>query len=669
MKYMFPALLSLGALLLCGCASAPATRIDLPRAAPSHVQWLEKQSLLRQSPEVTALVSGSSLGWRAPSGSKNSAPLLQKASVWLMADPQTLLCPAPALAGLQQQGLPRLMARLGLKGLYLSPMAENGSAWFSGSEEINGGRDAVSFNLAAALGSEEDYNDLTRNLAAAGGLAGGDSLPAATGLGPDFSLAIRAVRDYPGLYMLIEAAPELWPLLPQVDENAPALGLDQAQVAALAARGLIPPAFAAEGQPGLPPSGWAATGEVLGVDGVKRRWLYRYSGHPSRPLLNWDDPSGAAKRVLAASIIHEVGLRRMPLVGLGLASLWGQDPAPAGGGTSAEPGFSAMNALSRDVRRYGGWSLEQDWLPMQALPLAQPLVDFARDSVTSPALEQSLLQGDAAPLRAAMAKAQTLGVDEAGLWRSIPRQIPMTGQEALLPPAWRETAPLENGLWSMNGAALAAMALDLEPDQVKSALENPEQLAALRDILEAQLAFRAMRPGLLLLAPEDLAGLVFAPEHLRSNINPMRAGVALSPGGPLINAEGRMRGLALNAPLSDQLFDNASQAARLARLLQLREELEVAMGQGAPLPELSESAAAAALTRLPGGDYLLTAINVSGQEFVSDVRFAPGLIRPLEPGQDLISNKGVAVGQNSLRLRFTPWQYRIVRLKAGENRE
>ena len=46
----------------------------------------------------------------------------------------------------------------------------------------------------------------------------GDLVPLHTGTGPDFWLALRGYKDYPGLYTMVEIAREDWGLLPAVND-------------------------------------------------------------------------------------------------------------------------------------------------------------------------------------------------------------------------------------------------------------------------------------------------------------------------------------------------------------------------------------------------------------------------------------------------------------------
>ena len=59
----------LTAAVLSGCSpTSPGPEATLPgRPGPVYIQWLEEQACLRRASDITAVVSGSSLGWRRSS--------------------------------------------------------------------------------------------------------------------------------------------------------------------------------------------------------------------------------------------------------------------------------------------------------------------------------------------------------------------------------------------------------------------------------------------------------------------------------------------------------------------------------------------------------------------------------------------------------------------------
>lgn len=675
----------------------------LPRANPGYIQWLERQSLLRRAPELTAIVTGSSLPWNAPSTPVDVGPLLERANVWLNFAPLLTAWDgdAPVLSQVADRNLPALWAQAGIQGIFLTAAAESGADWDApgdASGDVPGdtaaafaepGLDSVSFDFAPAVGDDDAYAALEQRALAAGLPLGGEIPPAAPGAGPDFFLAARGVRDYPGLFLMVDIPAGVWPLLPEPLPDADYEGwpLSPGATAELARRALIPPAFAQDLTP-LPgqAGGWAATAEVTGVDGVTRRWLYRYAGTPRRPVLNWDDPSGAARRVLAAGVIRQAGLLHQPLVGLSVEALWGQDPAAAGGdgrltGDSPEPALSALHDLSRAARRYGAWSLLRDRLPIGLVPAIQAAgVDFAADTALSPALEYALLSGNVAPLNTAIDSALAAGIDHARLWRqsadgTVPLPVPEALADMELPAGWRDLLCDQAGRLRGTAPALAALAAGLTPAQIRAAVPggastggawatDQKRRTIVRKIQPPhmlQLAFRALQPGLLFVSGPDLAGALFAPGNSR-----MPAAWTPDAARQSFTRQGLPVAVQLYPPLADQMRDEDSPARELRRLAELRRASGVARGRLAARPQMGEPAATGVLTALPDGDYLLTAGNFSGTSLVTDVTFPPGLIRHGGPGLDLVSGQNVAVDRDHLRLRMEPWQYRAVRLAAAD---
>lgn len=200
-------------------------------------------------------------------------------------------------------------------------------------------------------------------------LLGGEIPPSATGLGPDFFLAVRGVRDYPGLFLMVEVPADAWPLLPLSLPDGDNAGrpLSPEATAELAGRAVIPPAFAQDVTP-LPgrTGAWAATPEIVGVDGVARRWVYRYAGTPRRPCSTGTTPPGRPTRA---------GRRNYPSGGAASSAPGGPErggpmgPGPRSDGRLRSPdrrlagtALSALRALAREVRRYGSWSLLRDRL-------------------------------------------------------------------------------------------------------------------------------------------------------------------------------------------------------------------------------------------------------------------------------------------------------------------
>lgn len=332
----------------------------------------------------------------------------------------------------------------------------------------------VSHNLDPLVGSDEELAKLQANAARGGLLIGGSILPAATGLGPDFFLGARGLKRYAGAYGMIEVPSSSWHLLPDVKEQWTGLALSSKQCLALAQKGIIPQRLARDsiaeyGQvtqkkqpeslneetqasqsaqdyfevtihaPQSPPplplqpssivkqGGWAATDAIRGTDGNMRRWVYRYASNPTEAVLHWNDPSAAALRIFATSIIKNVGLSRFPLVGLSLQDMIGLEPDnPQATGLNPEPMLSAANTLAQQIRRYGGWSWLQDPMPT---PIIENLMtqgpDFFTSNLGNMAM-RSLVQREATSLQAYFDLLFHSGIDTKRLVHILPTQEQIT---------------------------------------------------------------------------------------------------------------------------------------------------------------------------------------------------------------------------------------------------
>ena len=362
--------------------------------------------------------------------------------------------------------------------------------------------------------------------------------------------------------------------------------------------------------------GWAVTGEVRGADGKPRRWLYRYAGNVLRPVLLWQDPSGQARRVLSAAVIRHTGLQQQTLAGLHLEAVMGLDVPPDGGAPSPRdqlaPGLEALDALAREIHRYGGWAMQADILPPSLTPLIQRApVDLTRDTVTSPAAEYALLTGDAAPLASLLRQSMNSGVRQEGLarglhqwqgvdWRPL-RDLP--GGEALFQRACRLAGLHDDEyFWPTTPAGLAREALGRKPDAVPA---RDRRDAELEEACLLLLAWRVGLPGLAFVSPQELQGALPLPKST--------PGTAASAGlVPLLEPEtaaGEVEPAPLAfGPLSEELRLPRSPASIMARLLHARAVSGVARGR--LLRVVSGPAGTlATVTRLPDGSCWVLAAN------------------------------------------------------------
>ncbi|MDD4702329.1 MAG: hypothetical protein PHI96_08925, partial [Desulfovibrio sp.] len=115
-----------------GAASvASAKNSVLPRADPGYLQWLERQSMLGATQELTAQVSGTELIWRNSAAARRVPLLLSATPSWLDVNPHTVTAGQPFWKGLGLSALPESLAQTGLNGLFVAPTGEKGDIWGS----------------------------------------------------------------------------------------------------------------------------------------------------------------------------------------------------------------------------------------------------------------------------------------------------------------------------------------------------------------------------------------------------------------------------------------------------------------------------------------------------------------------------------------------------------
>lgn len=631
---LIPIFLSL-VLMLTGCARFPqgGRKPELPgRTGPVYVQWMEEQSCLRKATDITSVVSGSSLGWQRGSG---RTQLPQEARIWFHASvPLTTWTGQTSfLAALARDSSASKLASLGVQGIFLSGLSDTGDEWAGRSPASGLGEDETSLGFGRLSGTEEDYQAFLATFSHAGLLTGGMLLPAHTGMGPDFFLASRAVRDYPGLYAMTELSPDnASRLVPETLRNAtPESGqesiptahqppaqissifpLAPRQIEVLTGAGLLPESLVQDNLPLTDvPRGWAMTGPVAGVDGVQRRWLYRWYARPDRPVLHWDDPSGTARRILEASLIQQTGLRHQILAGVSIGAWMGLDASSdtPDREQAATPGRQALSDLARNAHRYGAALLVKDAFALPDLAgLQRSGADFFFDSALSPSLELALLMQSAAPLRSSLRLALKLNIDQRKLWRGTPDGTSFPGADALLPfipSAWKNRLISRRGgvdELRLNAPTLAAVICGLEPGARPDGIMS----RSIRDIHLLQIATRSFLPGLLMLSGSDLDGGL--PDGLTWRATPPLWQMHAMPSS--------RQGLPSGYALYRHLPASESMEEPLSRMLQTRISTDIASATLVAVPSCGADTVLAAVSVLPGGGHLAFFGNFSAEDVV-----------------------------------------------------
>lgn len=372
---------------LTGCGKNIPGEETLARPQRGYVHWLERQAMRNQARELIGEVSQSERMWLNSAAPGGMATLLGAAPSWLLAENRF---PAPVFSSLAS-AIPSLPG-LGIGGIYLGQTGEAAELWM---ETGNGG--ATSFAFAPNLGDDKAFEKLAQTAEAAGLQIGSDLLGGATGLGPDFILQSRNAPGSAGIYAMLEAPESVWHILPAADKEWDCQPLSAQASAKLAEEGVLPRQIARDDWQWATPGGWAATGEITGIDGKNRRWLYRYDKSPASPVIMWPDPFGQARRILAACAIRQTGLQGQALTGLRFEALLGLEPPDPQnpGHVSLNPGLDAINDLATQIHRYGGWALQADAIPEEVIAkILAGECDFCVDEPGTLGTLASLTTGD-----------------------------------------------------------------------------------------------------------------------------------------------------------------------------------------------------------------------------------------------------------------------------------
>ncbi len=379
-----------------------------PAPAADEVRWLEEQSILRQARDTAATVSGKAVQWRHAYGDPQPRAAVRHASVWFLDYPGSVVT-RPGRSVVATWADPALWAALrdvGVDLLHTGPVQRAGGV--RGTEytpTTDGLFDPISLDLDPAVGTEAEYAQLVAAAENAKGTLAGDLVPLHTGLGPDFHLVLRAYRDYPGMYTLVEIPREDWSLLPPAAGPWDVALVPRPAAEQLAKKGYIPGLIHSndDAPEAKTWSGWSASGEVVGADGRTRRWVYLHSFKPTQPVLNWLDPSLAARRAVAGAVVRNVVQRRTRVLRLDAVPFLGIEKKA--GSTDAVHFKHPLSVVGTTdtamlVRKLGGWTFHELNVPLKDLKrFTEHGPDLSYDFTTRAQLFHALLAGDAGPLR------------------------------------------------------------------------------------------------------------------------------------------------------------------------------------------------------------------------------------------------------------------------------
>jgi trehalose synthase len=498
-----------------------------------------------------------------------------------------------------------------------------------------------------------------------GGTIIDDIVPGHTGKGADFRLAEVKYADYPGIYHMVEIDPRDWDRLPDIPAGADSVNIDAATEEWLANAGYIigrlqRVIFYAEG---VKETNWSATGAVVGVDGVERRWVYLHYFKDGQPSINWLDPTFAGMRLVIGDALHSLtdlgsgGLRLDANGFLGAEKSAAEDnPAWSEGHPLSE---AANHLIASMVRKLGGFTFQELNLTIDDIRQnGEAGADLSYDFINRPAYHHALATADTEFLRLTLRTTLELGVDPASLVHALQNHDELTyelvhwstghrddvfgykGEELtgeqlgdsvrrdLSERLTGKAAPYNlvfttNGIACTSGTVIAA-ALGITD------LDDIEDIDDIRRSHLLLVMFNALQPGVFALSGWDLCGMLTLPAD---EVTDLLSGgdtrwihraahdlMGVNPEATKSTA-GMPRGRSLYGSIPEQLADETSFVRQLQAILRVRDHFGIATSRQIDIPEVSHRAMLVLVHQLDEpGRYQLTVLNFANEHIAGTVR-------------------------------------------------
>ncbi|WP_433862087.1 maltose alpha-D-glucosyltransferase [Streptomyces sp. L7] len=525
-----------------------------PRAAnglnPAYVQWLVRQSMLKDADVLSRQLSGSPSMWRNPYARPDARRAVSTSDVWFTAYPISLITRSDQsfLAALADPELWSVFEQIGINGVHTGPVKRAGGirGWQE-TPSVDGHFDRIGTQIDPIFGDEETFQRMTDVAEEHGGVVIDDIVPGHTGKGADFRLAEMAYKDYPGIYHMVEIPPEEWHLLPEVPEHRDSVNLDLATESALAERGYI----IGELQrvifyaPGVKETNWSVTAPVVGVDGVTRRWVYLHYFKEGQPSVNWLDPTFSGMRLVIGDALHSLGDLGTSALRLDANGFLGVEKSAEGlpAWSEGHPlSHAANHVIAGMVRKVGGFTFQELNLTVEDIRDTGAVgADLSYDFINRPAYHHALATGDTEFLRLTLRTSLELGVEPASLVHGLQNHDELTYElvhwatlhkNDLYPFRYEElpggelaelirselveklTAPTAdyNLVFTTNGIACTTASL-IAATQGHATLDSITEadVPAIRDAHLLLAAFNAWQPGVFALSGWDLLGALTLP--------------------------------------------------------------------------------------------------------------------------------------------------------------
>lgn len=612
-----------------------------------YIDWLVERSMLHDARQRAANYSGQGRLWQRPFAETRPRDAAALASVWFTAYPEAIITqPGESiLQALSDEALWDILTAIGIRGVHTGPTKQAGGLrQREYTPTIDGNFDRIGFGIDAAFGTQDELRALVRTVDAHGAVVIDDVIPAHTGKGPDFRLAELRYQDYPGLYHMVEIREADWTLLPDAPPGKDSINLSLATVDALKEKGYIVGELQRVifREAGVKETNWSATGLVVGVDGVARRWVYLHYFKEGQPSLNWLDPSFAAPQLILGDALHALDVLGARLLRLDANGFLGVEVRPGHPAWSEGHPLSLVGnqLIAGMVRKAGGFTFQELNLTVDDIAaMSQGGADLSYDFITRPAYHHALVTGDAGFLRLMLKIMAQYKVKPVSLIHALQNHDELTlelvhfmrhpddtytfqGREwtgAALREHIRavmydrltgENAPynlrfVENGVACTTVSVIAA-ALGIRDVQDLT----DEQKRQIQRIHLLLVMYNAFQPGVFALSGWDLVGAVTLPpdavaERLAAdrdtrwinrgaydlmNVNPQAA----------MSSARLARAQTLYGPLPEQLAQPDSFASQLQRLLAIREAYRIHESEQVAVPEVTSPGLLVMVHELPG---------------------------------------------------------------------
>lgn len=373
-----------------------------------YIKWLEDQSMLKKADSISREYSASVKQWKHPYAIPQHEKVVSLASAWFTAYPASIITQTGEniVQALSSEDLWKAFKEIGIDAVHTGPMERSGGITGRNfTPSVDGQFDRIGIDIDPIFGSDRDFIRMSETAKKYGSTIAGDIVPGHTGKGPDFRLAERKYKDYPGIYNMIEIKKEDWALLPDVPQGADSINIPPAKVETLIKKGYLTGKLERIifYEKGVKESNWSATGIVKGVDGSERRWVYLHYFKAGQPTLNWLDPSFAANRLIAGDIINSISNLKARIIRLDANGFLGIEKTPGSlsGWSEGHPlAVVSSNLIAMTARKFGGFTFQELNLSLENLrKFSEDGADLSYDFITRPAYFHALITQDAGFLK------------------------------------------------------------------------------------------------------------------------------------------------------------------------------------------------------------------------------------------------------------------------------